>query len=104
LDERPDLGPEGLVDLLERGLGVLHRVVKDRRRDGGVVELEVGEDRRDLERMAEEQVAGGPLLVAVRHHGVHVGTVEQRLVGRGVVALDPLDKFVLAHHPAACSF
>ena len=50
--------------------------------------------------MAEEQVAGRALLIAVRHHGVDIGPVEQRLVGQGVVAPDPLDKFVLAHHPA----
>jgi hypothetical protein len=38
------------------------------------------------------------------HHGVHVSAVEKRLVGRGVVALHPLDEFVLAHHAAEISF
>ncbi len=104
VDEGADLGAEGLVDLLQRRLGVLDRVVQHRRRDGGVVELQVGEDGRDFEGMAEEQVAGSPLLVAMRHHGIHISAVEKRLVGRGVVALHPLDKFVLAHHPAAISF
>ena len=50
----PICGPKVLVDLLERRLGVLDRVVQDRRGDGRVVELEVGQDRRDFEGMAEE--------------------------------------------------
>ena len=104
VDEGADLGPEGLVDLLKRRLGILHRIVEDSCRDGGVVELQVGQDGRDFERMAEEQVAGGALLVAMSHHGIHISAVQKRLVGRRVVALDPLDKFVLAHHPAAISF
>jgi hypothetical protein len=40
----------------------------------------------------------------VSHHGIHVSAVEKRLVGRGVVALDPLDEFILAHHTADISF
>ena len=31
-------------------------------------------------------------------HGIDIGLVEQRLVGVGLVALDPLDEFVLPHH------
>lgn len=102
--ESADLRPEGLVDLLQGRLRILHRVVEDRRRDSGVVEFQIGEDRRHFEGMAEEQVAGCALLVAMGHHGIHVSAVEKRLVGRGVVTLDPLDKFVLAHHAAAVSF
>ena len=100
----PICGPKVLLISSSVACGVLDRVVQHRGRDGGVVELQVGEDRRDLEGMAEEQVAGGALLVAVGHHGIDVGAVEKRLVGRGVVALHPLDEFVLAHHPAAISF
>ena len=103
VDEGADLGPEGLVDLLQGRLGILHRIVEHRRGNGRVVELEVREDGRDFQGMAEEQVAGGTLLVAMSHHGIHVRPVEKRLVGRGVVALDPLDEFILAHHAAAIS-
>ncbi len=77
---------------------VLDRVVQQRRRDRGVVELEVGQDGGDLERMGEVRVAGGALLLAVRLHGVDIGAVEQRLVGVRVVAADPLDQIVLPHH------
>ena len=55
--QRTDLRPEGLVDLLERRRGVLDGVVQHGRRDGGLVELQLGENRRNLKRMAEEQVA-----------------------------------------------
>ena len=48
--------------------------------------------------MGEVRVAGGTLLLAVRLHGVDVGAVEQRLIGVGVVAADPLDQIVLPHH------
>jgi chorismate mutase len=39
VDERADLLAEQLIDLGARRLGVLDRVVQERRRDGGVVEL-----------------------------------------------------------------
>jgi hypothetical protein len=103
VDEFADLRPEGGLDLLERGGRILDRVVQHRRRDGGVVELEVGQDRRDFEGVAEVKVAGGALLGAVRPHGVDVGPVEKRFVGGGVIPLDPLDELVLTHHPDADS-
>ncbi len=81
LDQRADLVAEHLVDLGARRLGVLDGVVQQRRDDGGVVELEVGEDRRDFERMREIRIAGGARLRAVRLHGVDIGAVEQVLVG-----------------------
>ncbi len=98
LDQMADVGAENLVDLRPRRRRVLDRVVQQRRRDGGVVELEVGQDRRDLERMGKVRIARGALLLAVRLHGVDVGAVEQRLVGVGIVAADPLDQVVLPHH------
>ena len=98
LDQGADVLAEQLVDLGAGGRRVLDRVVQQRRRDGGVVELEVGQDRRDFERMGEIRVAGGALLLAMRLHGVDIGAVEQRLVGVGIVAADALDQLVLPHH------
>ena len=98
LDQMADVGAEDLVDLGARGRRVLDRVVQQRRRDRGVVELEVGQDRRDLERVGKVRIAGGALLLAMRLHGVDIGAVEQRLVGVRVVAADPLDQIVLPHH------
>ena len=48
LDQTADVMAEQAVDLGAGGVGVLDGVVQQRRHDGGVVELQVGEDRRDL--------------------------------------------------------
>ena len=84
LDQRADVWPEHLVDLGAGGGGVLDGVVQQRGRDGGIVELEVGQDRGDFERMGEIGIAGGALLLAMRLHGVDIGAVEQRLVALGL--------------------
>ena len=68
--------------------------------DGGVVELVLGEDRGDFERMGEIGVAGGALLLAMRLHGIDIGAVEQVLVGMRVVASDAFDELVLPHQSA----
>jgi hypothetical protein len=105
LDQGADVGAESLVDLGAGCLGVLDRVVKQRRRDRRVVELEVGQDGGDFQRVRELGVAGGALLLAMRLHRIDVGPVQHGLVGVGVVALDPLDQLVLPHHlRAACFF
>ncbi len=98
LDQLADLGAEQLVDLGAGGVGVLDRVVQERRGDRGIVELQVGQDRGDFERMGEIGVAGGALLRAMLLHGVDVGPVEKLLVGLGVVRRHPFDELVLAHH------
>ena len=98
LDQRADLVAEDVVDLGARRLGILDGVVQQRRDDGGVVELEVGEDRRDFERMREIGIAGGARLRAVRLHGVDIGAVEQVFVGIGIIRADAFDQIVLPHH------
>ena len=98
VDEAADLRAEQLVDLVARDRRVLDRVVQHRRDDRGVVELELGEDRGDFERMREIGIAGGALLLAVRLHREDVGAIEQVLVRLGIVAADALDQFVLPHH------
>ena len=77
----PMSGPNRLIDLGPRGLGILDGIVQQRGGDGGVVELEVGEDGRHFDRMGEIGVAGGAPLLAMRLHGVDIGAVEQGLVG-----------------------
>ena len=103
VDQRADLGAENLVDLGAGRGGILDRVVQQRRHDGGVVELEVGQDRGDFERMGEVRIARGARLRPMRLHGVDIGAVEQVLVGVRIVGFDPVDQVVLPHHlrPAA---
>jgi hypothetical protein len=97
---RPDgrCRAEDLVDLGARGWRVLDGVVQQRRRNCGVVKLEIGQDSRNLERVRKVGVARGALLLAMRLHGVDIGAVEQRLVRVRVVAADALDQIVLPHH------
>ena len=98
LDERADIGAEHLIDLGARRGRVLDGVVQKRSGDGGIVELEVGEDRRNFQRVREIGVAGGARLLAMRFHGVDVGSVEQTFVGLRIVAADAVDQVVLPHH------
>ena len=98
VDQPADLLAERLVDLFAGDRRVFDRVVQHRRRDGGVVDLELGQDGRDFERMGEIGIARGALLAAVRLHREHIGAVQQVLVGVRIVAADPLHQFVLPHH------
>jgi hypothetical protein len=104
LDQRADLVTEDVVDLGARRLGILDGVMQQGSYDGGVVELEVGQDRRDLERMGKIGIAGRARLRAMRLHGVDIGAVEQVFVGVGVIRPDPLDQIVLPHHARAWRF
>jgi hypothetical protein len=90
---------EDLVDLGPRRLGVLDGVVQQRRDDRGIVELEIGQDRRDLQRMGEIGVARRTGLRAVSLQGVDLGPVEQILVGIRIVGTYPFHKVILPHHP-----
>ena len=84
--------------------GVLDGVMQQGGHDRGVVELELGQDGGDFERMGEIGIAGGALLRAVRLHGVDIGAVQQVFVGIGIVRAHPLDEFVLPHHARARRF
>ena len=92
-------GSEQRVDFGAGRLGLRERVMQQGSYDGGIVELEIGEDRRDLERMREIGIAGGAGLRAVRLHGVDIGAVQKVFVGIGIVGPDAFDQVVLPHHP-----
>ena len=100
VDQIGDLLAEIRLDVLIGGERVLDRVVQQRGDDGGHVELEVGEDGGDFQRMGEIGIARGAELLAMRRHGIDIGLVEQRLVGVGVIGLDPVDQLGLAHQLA----
>ena len=57
VDQHADLGAEELIDLRARRLGILDHIMQERRRDRRVVELEIGQDRGDFERMREVRIA-----------------------------------------------
>src|SRR5690606_23829037 len=85
-------------DLLDRDQRIFDRVVEQRGDDRLLVELEVGHQPGDFDRMAEVGVAARALLRAVLLDGVDIGTVQKRLVGVRVVGLYPFHKLVLAQH------
>ena len=86
-----NVGAELRLDILDRRQRILDRIMQQRGDHRVLIELEVGHQAGDLDRMAEVWIAAGTLLGAVLLHGVDVGAVEQRLVGIGLVGLDPLD-------------
>ena len=98
-----DLVAEILLDILIGDQRVLDGVVQQRGDDGGDIELELGEDGGDFQGMGEIGIARGAELLAMGGHGIDIGLVEQRLVGAGVIGLDPLDQVGLAHQPAAAA-
>ena len=100
VDQPRDVLAEQLLDLLGSRERVLDRVVEDRGDDRLVVELQVGEDAGDLDRMAEIGVADGAHLGAVRLHREDVGAVDQPLVRVGIVGADLLDQLILPQHAA----
>ena len=104
LDQNADVVTEQALDLGTGGVGILDGVVEERRGNGGVVELEIGEDRGDLQRVREIRIAGGPFLLAMGPHGVDVGAVEQVLVRRRIVLFDPVDQLELPHQPRFAGF
>ena len=98
VDQPRDIGAEQFLDLLVGGDGVLDRVVEDRGDDRLVVELQIGEDAGDFDRMAEIRVARGAHLGAVGLHREDIGAVEQGLVGIGIVGPNLLDQLILPQH------
>src|SRR5690606_9660864 len=69
----------------------------------GVVQFELGENGRNFKRVIEVGVAVDALLRAMLLHGVHIGLVQQILVGVRVVGLNELDKLILSHHGSSRS-
>ena len=92
LDELRDVRPERGSQLVEVGLGVLDHVVQQRRGDRLLVEVELGADQGDAERMVDERLAGAPHLAAVGALGLVEGAADQLLVDARVVGLDARDQ------------
>ena len=98
LDQPTDFRTKKLVDFLAGAVRILDRVVQDGGDDGGVVELEIGEDGGDFERMGEIGIARCTGLLPVRTHRIDIGAVQKILVGVRIIAPHPFDEFVLPHH------
>ena len=86
VDDPGDLGAELLLELLERDLRVLHRVVEQGGHERRRVQAEVGEDVRDRQRVLDEVLAREPPLALVRGLRQRVRPLELLEVGLRVVA------------------
>ncbi len=98
-DQGADVAAEQAVDLGAGGVGILDGIVQQRGSDGGVVEVKIGEDGGNLERMREIRIARGALLLTMRPHRVDIGAIEQILVGLRIVLLDAVDQLELPKKP-----
>ena len=102
VDESGDLVPEFFLDLGLGCLGILNDIVKQGGGDGSAVELHLGENGGDFERMVEIGLTRRAFLAAMRLHGIDIGAVEQILIRAGVIGHDPLNQFELPHHALRC--
>ena len=93
-DELGDVRAELRAQLLEIRVRVLDDVVHERRGDRLLVEMELGADARDAERMVDELLAGSPCLARVRTLGELERPAEELLVDVRVVRLDLGDQLL----------
>ena len=102
LDDVRDVVAEGLADALDGGERVFDDVVEQPGGDADHVELHVGEDVGDLERMDEVRFAGMADLSLVLQGREHVGPPEQLEVGVWAVAPDLFEQVLEANHANRC--
>ncbi len=88
VDKVGDLVAEALADLVERNLGVLHDVVKQRGLQRRGVHVQLGEDESDLDGVVDERLAALAALALVRKPSEVEGLVEAGEVSVRVVGLD----------------
>lgn len=80
VDDRGDLLPELRFDVGEREVRVLDDVVQQTARDGDRVELKIGEDLGDFDRVRDVRIAGIADLSAMRRLAVAIGAQQQLAV------------------------
>ena len=88
VDEPRHLGTELPLDLVGGQVCVLHRVVEQGGRDRRGVQLEVGEDRRHLQRVVDVVLAGQPALARMGRGGPLVRLADHLLARRVEVVGD----------------
>ena len=77
VDDLRDLGTELTFHVGDRDRGVLNHVVNQAGCDGGGIELQIGEDARDLHAMHDVILTRTPLLTRVRARAVAIGAQQQ---------------------------
>ena len=98
LDEEAHLIAELLGDLLDRAVGVLHRVVEEAGADGGGVHAHVREDPGHLQGVDQVGLSGEALLPVMNLGGVDVGLLQQPKVAVRIVFQHPVGDVIEAQH------
>ena len=101
-DDVGDVGAEQLLDPLDRGLGVFDDVVEQPGGDRDDVELHVGEQVGDLERVDQIRLPGMADLSLVLEGRKDVGPPEQLDVGVGIDRPDLFDEVLEPDHDGRC--
>ena len=101
-DDVGDLGAEQLSDSLDRGQRVLDDVVQQAGGDRDGVELHVGQEVGDGERMDEVRLAGVADLSPVLEGGEDVRPPQQLDVGIRAVSADLFEEVLEANHEYRC--
>jgi len=102
LDNMGDFGTEELLDALDGGQGVFDNVVEEAGGDRDGIELHVGEEVGDGERMDEVWLAGMAHLAPVLEGGEDVRAPEQLDVGVRAVGPDFFEEVLEANHKKRC--
>ncbi len=97
-----DVRPEQLTDALNGGLRVLHDVVEEPGGNRHHIQLHVGQQVGDLDRVYQVGLAGVTDLSLVLEGGEHVCPPEHLDVSLGVVAPDFLDEVLEPNHESWC--
>ena len=96
------LGAEQLPDPLDRGQGVFDDVMQQAGRDRHRVELHVGKEIGDRQRVNQIGLARMTDLSAMFERREDVGAPQQLDVGVGAVGSDFLEKVLEANHEFRC--
>ncbi len=97
-----DLGPEQFADPVDGRQRVLDNVVEEAGGDGDGIELEVGQEVGDRQRVYQIGLAGVAYLPLVLEGGEHVGAPEQLDVGVRAVGPNFFQQILEANHRKWC--
>ena len=98
INQVSDLCAEILFDILKRRVGVFDGVVKQSGGDADRIELEIGEDVGDFERVDEIRLAGFAYLAAMLAGREQVSAAQQIFICAGVVLANFFDDGLEANH------
>ena len=94
-----DVPPEAVGDFAVGGPGVFDRVVEKCGDDGGIVEVHLGQDRSDRDRMGEIGFAGMAELPVMHLAAIVIGGADQAVIRLRIVVADQFDQVFGVDHP-----